>query len=71
MKLLWLVVVGVIAAINFYYIQSFHAVAAQLHDLRSALAHTGAFALQNVDPVARIRKDLTTAYTSVNAALRG
>lgn len=69
MKLLWLVVVAAVVAVNWYYIQAFHAVANQMHDLRSVLAQTGAFALGDVDPVERIRKDLASAYSTVNAAL--
>ena len=70
MKLLWLVVVGVIGMINWYYIQSFHAVATQLRDLRNTLSHTGVHALSRVDPILQMQQDFTSAYSAVNSALR-
>lgn len=60
MKLLWIVAVVVIAVVNWYYIESFHAVASQLRDLRVSLARSPYE--PNIDPAVR----LTSAFTKLN-----
>lgn len=72
MKLLWLVVVGAILLVNYYYIHSFHAVAAELRGLRGAVergvGESFGFTVAP-DPVRRIQGDLHAAYDAVTTAL--
>lgn len=67
MKLLWVLVVAVIALVNWYYIQSFHTVATQLRDLRVSLMRNPYEAVP--DPIVRLRGDLASAYSAVRTAL--
>lgn len=72
MRLLWLVVVAAILAVNWYYIQSFHAVANELRVLRGAVERgVGESFGYTVaaDPIKRIKGDLFSAYSAVNDAL--
>jgi len=71
MKLLWLVVVAAILAVNWYYIQSYHAVAGELRALRGAVERGVGEAFGYTvaaDPVKRIKDDLYSAYHAVNDA---
>ena len=67
MKLIWVFMVVVIAAINFYYVNAFYAIAEELHQLRVATQAKAPL----TDPIDQLKNDVGSAWMSIQSALKG